>query len=58
MEQNKFDFTELMKRQPVQKENELVFTDEEIIFLGDTDYDTFEEKYPGEAAYYCNSLKA
>ncbi|MFA6334794.1 MAG: hypothetical protein WCX48_04460 [Bacteroidales bacterium] len=57
MEQKKFDFNELMKRDPAQNEDELVFTDEEIVFLGSTDFPTFEEKFPGEAEYYLNALK-
>lgn len=52
MEQNNFDFDELMKRDPVQNEDEFVFTDEEIVFLGNTDLAAFEEKFPGEAEYY------
>lgn len=52
MEQNNFDFDELMKRDPVQNEDEFVFTDEEIVFLGNTDLVAFEEKFPGEAEYY------
>lgn len=58
MEQNNFDFAELMKRNPVEKEHELVFTDEEIFFLGSTDFDIFEEKFPGEAEYYLNALRS
>lgn len=56
MEPKFFDFNELMKRNPVEKENELVFTDEEILFLGTTDIIAFEEKFPGEAEYFLNVL--
>jgi len=56
MEPKKFDFDELMKREPVQNEHEFVFTDEEILFMGDTDLITFEDKFPGEAEYYMNVL--
>lgn len=56
MEPKFFDFNELMKREPVQNEHELVFTDEEILFLGTTDLIAFEEKFPGEAEYFLNVL--
>ena len=56
MEPKIFDFNELMKRDPVQNEHELVFTDEEILFLGTTDLIAFEDKFPGEAEYFLNVL--
>ncbi len=52
MEQKQFDFDELMKREPAQNEEEVVFTDEEILFLAKVDLIAFAEKFPSDAEYY------
>ena len=57
MEHLNFDFAELMKRNPLECENELVFTDDEIRFLANTNFDEFEERFPFDAEYYLNIMK-
>ena len=56
---DKYDFDELMKRKPAKEDNldiNAVFTDEEIIFMGNYDLPKFCAKFPDEAEEFMDEL--
>ena len=56
---DKYDFDEMMKRKPVNDDSwdfNSVFTDEEIIFMGNYDLPKFGAKFPNEAEYFMDEL--
>ena len=52
-------FDEMMKRKPAKEDNldiNAVFTDEEIIFMGNYDLPKFGAKFPNEAEEFMDEL--